>query len=167
MTETEDLVISGINNQGPFNEMLFQGLLSAKSRQSLFWSHTGPTLLRTTLTVEADNRKLAERVGIDLDEIPLGAIVGIGNLLPVRRMNAAERAALTKEMRPFRAGNDRYEFTDLIRFPGPVFWNPPQGVINWLRVPFGVVQEQLEAVYDELVLAGYDLEALGLKPVPA
>lgn len=85
--------IPAFPNSFPYNELLFRGKLSAKTR-TWRWNHTGLTLLYTSTSTARD---VAEAHGLDPKSAPRSVLVGIGELVPVRELTSAEADQIEKE----------------------------------------------------------------------
>lgn len=144
--------IPALPNIFPFNELLLGkgGLkLSAKTREWK-WDHTGPVLLYTSKGRIA--WEIADAHKLDPSNFQLGAIVGIGWLLPVRPNTADEAFQIETEFGngqlpdEWSAAYFRYEFINLRTFKNPVVWTPPKGAIRTFRVPISVVAKELKKI---------------------
>ncbi len=140
--------IPAFPNSFPYNELLFRGKLSAKTR-TWRWNHTGLTLLYTSTSTARD---VAEAHGLDPKSAPRSVLVGIGELVPVRELTSAEADQIEKEFANGRpdifigAGRYRYEFKNLKRFKKPVPFKPPQGAVRLFNVPVFLVAKALKEV---------------------
>jgi len=130
-------------NRYPYNELLFSGKLSAKTR-SWAWKHTGLTLLYTSTKSDDDVADIYDLP----EEFESGVIVGCGILLPVRENSTEELAQLEEE---FHSPDtwiypqwQRYEFKDLKKFKNPVKFKPPKGAVSVFNIPHDLVREELE-----------------------
>lgn len=133
------LTIPALPNHYPYNDLLLDGKLSAKTREWR-WSHYGATLLYTS-TGTAHDICAAHGLTNAARTAPRGVLVGVGILVPVRLNTDRERSRIAREFyngkrRPFgiTAGPYRYEFKRLRRFTKPIPFKPPQGSVRVLRV---------------------------------
>lgn len=133
--------IKCIPNRYPYNELLLNGKLSAKTR-TWRWSHSGLVLLYTS--------KRSDKSVVDFYGLPVnhqdGVIVGYGYLKPVRLNTKKEYKQLYKQ---FGSGDIypalcRYEFENLIRFKKPILFKPPWGAVSVFNVPFDLVKHELK-----------------------
>lgn len=90
MSKNQD-TIPGWPNHFPYNDLLLDGKLFAKSR-SRRWNHRGTVLLYTSTRVA---KEVAFSHHIDPKTSPKGHIVGVGNLVDVRELTAEEGVKLT------------------------------------------------------------------------
>lgn len=154
--QLEDLLYGGSKltapgwiNWPPFNTLLLNRFVSAKTRddRNPWRSHTGATLLVTTQARKWTDKgeQLAAHYGLNKDQVPTEAIVGYGELLPVRENTSGEIEQIEKEFAYlFGAGKWRYAFVNLIPFRDPVPYTIPSGSIRVTRVPLNKrIREQL------------------------
>lgn len=143
--------ISALPNSFPYNELLLRGKLSAKTR-TWKWKHTGLTLLYTSTSTAND---VVEAYGFDSKLAKRGVLVGVGELLPVRRNTLKEICQIQGEFfnDPEKEEWDfwveipyRYEFKNLRRFKAPILFKPPRGAIRTFRVPIKVVSKSLKEI---------------------
>jgi len=140
--------IPAFPNSFPYNELLLRGKLSAKTR-SWRWGHMGLTLLYTSTSTARD---VARAHGLNPKDAPRGILVGVGNLLPVRKTTRAEARQIEREFANGKknigvyAGYWRYEFKNLKRFKRPVPFKPPRGAIRMFNVPVSVVARALKEI---------------------
>lgn len=138
----------------PFNELLLgkgKMRLSAKTREWK-WNYAGPVLLYTSKCRIA--REVANAHKLNPADFTLGAIAGIGWLLPVRLNSIPEMTKIELEFgngKPmphsnWRAGHWRYEFGDLKGFGHPVSFKPPRGAVRTFRVPVSAVADALKKI---------------------
>lgn len=144
--------IPALPNIFPFNELLLGkgGVkLSAKTREWK-WSHVGPVLLYTSKCRIA--WEVADAHKLDPKNFQLGALVGIGWLLPVRPNTADEVFQIETEFGngqlpdEWGAAYFRYEFANLRTFKNPVLWTPPKGAVRTFRVPISVIAKELKKI---------------------
>lgn len=141
--------IPALPNHFPYNELLLNGKLSAKTR-TWRWKHTGLTLLYTSTSTAWD---VVGAHGLE-DEVhttPRMVLVGVGELLPVRELTEDERDQIDREFGNgdyigTGAADYRYEFKNLKRFVEPVPFKPPHGAVRTYNVPLRIVAEALEEV---------------------
>lgn len=135
-------------NSFPYNELLLQGKLSAKTR-TWRWRHAGLTLLYTSTSTA---HEVAKAHGIDPKDSPRGVLVGIGELVPVRELTDEEAQQIEEEFANgspdvhIGAGPYRYEFGNLRRFRSPVPFKPPRGAVRTFNVPLSVVAKALKEI---------------------
>ena|SRR3989344_1680481 len=140
--------IPAFPNSFPYNELLLQGKLSAKTR-TWRWRHTGLTLLYTSTSTARD---VAEAHGLNPKDTPRGVLVGVGELVTVRELTDAEADQIEREFDnntgtvSIGAGAWRYEFKNLKRFKKPVPFKPPQGAVRLFNVPVSVVAKALKEI---------------------
>ena len=143
--------IPAFPNSFPYNELLLSGKLSAKTR-TWRWGHTGLTLLYTSTSTAYD---VAHEHELDPKDALRGVLVGVGELVPVRRLTSKEHRQIIDEFynHQFAARleyprNDlyRYEFKNLKRFTNPVLFKPPQGAVRLFNVPVSIVAKALKEV---------------------
>jgi len=140
--------IPAFPNSFPYNELLLQGKLSAKTR-TWRWGHTGLTLLYTSTSTARD---VARAHGLDPKGALRGVLVGVGELVPVRELTDKEAEQIEREFDNSTgtvgvgAGGWRYEFRNLKRFKKPVPFKPPQGAVRLFNVPVSVVAGALKQV---------------------
>ena len=133
-------------NQFPWNELLFRGEVSAKTR-SWTWGHIGWTLLYTSKSRVV--RPVMDAYGLEVDDT-LGCLVGVGWLKSVRRNTTKERAQLESQYSNgggyigIIAGLYRFEFAPLHRFTKPIPFVAPRGAARIFTVPYPVVAKELE-----------------------
>jgi hypothetical protein len=146
--QTNIKTIPAFPNSFPYNELLFTGKLSAKTRMWR-WSHTGLTLLYTSTSTATD---VARAYGLDPKSATRGVLVGVGELLPVRELTDAEAERIEKEFANgdpdvfVGAGTYRYEFKNLKRFNKPVPFKPPRGAVKLFNVPVSVVAKAMKEI---------------------
>jgi hypothetical protein len=152
-------------NVFPYNEMLFQGILKLNGRgvktRSWSWGYRGLILFYTSLC--RYHRIPAEAYGLNPTDFPRGAIVGVGNLVNVRKLTKREKFRLLLQFNnatpkeaeefgqftgpayvgPFDIG---FFFKGLKRFKRPVPFTPKKGAIRTFRVPISVVAKALKEV---------------------
>lgn len=145
----KEKTIPAFPNSFPYNELLFSGKLSAKTR-NWRWKHSGLTLLYTSTSTA---QSVAEVHGLDPKKSPRGILVGIGELVPVREMTDAEIVQVEREfdnggstVTGVYAGIYRYEFRNLKRFKEPVPFKPPRGAVRLFNVPVSVVTKALKEI---------------------
>lgn len=141
------LFIAALPNLFPYNNLLFDGLLVAKTR-SWKWSHTGLTLLYTS---SGKVRSVMSAYGYEAEEHAkeFGALAGFGYLQPVRENTNQEIREIEKVLNKGKsynhiyAGRFRYEFKNLQQFttPIPYVWKP--GNPRTAKVPASLVVKQL------------------------
>ncbi|MBI2035751.1 MAG: hypothetical protein HYT12_03680 [Candidatus Liptonbacteria bacterium] len=140
--------IPAFPNSFPYNELLLSGKLSAKTR-TWRWGHTGLTLLYTSTSTA---REVASAHGLNPKGTPRGVLVGVGELVPVRKLTYAEAKRIEREFDnntgtvSIGAGAWRYKFKNLKRFKKPVPFKPPQGAVRLFNVPVTVVARALKEV---------------------
>lgn len=136
-------------NQFPYYELLFRGLLSAKSR-TWKWSHTGWTLFYTSKSrVVTPVIRAYGDLNLKDSMDTLGCLVGIGWLLPVRLNTLREVARLEKEFNnggpvEIVAGEFRYEFKPFYVFGEPIPFSAPRGAVTTFKVPARLVSRELK-----------------------
>jgi hypothetical protein len=132
----------------PYNELLFTGRLSAKTR-NWRWTHTGPTLLYTSMGTARD---VARVHNLDPKSAPRGVLVGVGDLVQVRGCTGKEAEQIEREFCNntgtvyVYAGPYLYKFNSLKRFKHPVSFKPPQGAVRLFHVPLSIVREALDEI---------------------
>lgn len=138
-------------NVYPYNELLFSGRLSAKTR-TWRWHHTGLTLLYTSRRTE-DSVVCAHGLEKNAKEAPRMVLVGVGELQPVRELTGKESKQIYKEFRNGKktswgpgAEGYRYEFKNLKRFKRPVPFKPPRGAVRTFNVPIKIVARALKDI---------------------
>lgn len=151
--------LPGFPNAFPYNELLFDGKLMAKTR-SWAWKHRGLVLLYTSTST---SRVTAKAYGLDSKKYPRCVIVGVGELTDVRKLTREEEDKLfcqfnnaTPEeadefgsfagpsyVAPLEFG---YFFKNLQRFKEPVPFKPPKGAVSVFRVPITVVKKALQEI---------------------
>lgn len=141
--------IPALPNSFPYNELLFSGKLSAKTR-NWRWSHAGLTLLYTSTSTA---REVAAAHGLNPKGTPRGVLVGVGELVPVRELTDVEARRIEKEFDnntglvvSIGAGTYRYKFKNLKRFKNPVRFKPPCGAVRTFKVPVSLVRKALKEV---------------------
>jgi len=161
--EVEVTTIPVFPNFFPYNELLFDEKLIAKSR-NWEWKHRGPTLLYTSTRTEGC---VARAYGFDPGSYPRKVIVGVGNLVDVRPFTGRELRRIFKQFNPDASReeitdytkygilwtNERitpgfygYFFENLRRFEIPVPYNPPKGAVRTFRAPKVLVMRALREV---------------------
>lgn len=153
---SDDITIPAFPNRYPYNELLLDGDLDAKTR-TWHWKHRGLTLLYTS---SRSDHEVAFAHGLDPRDFAKGVIVGCGDLVEVRDLTDRERARLFMQFnniksksvarRLMRTGGNciwplpvGFFFDDLQRFEKPVPFSPPRGAVRTFRVSIGLVEEQL------------------------
>lgn len=134
-------------NWFPYNDLLLDGKLIAKSR-SWTWKHRGLTLLYTSSRVA---RSVAAAHGMDPKKYPRKAIVGVGDLIEVRPLNAREWRTLSRQFNNSWAPDRQfveplpigYFFENLRRFETPVPYSWPQGPVLPITIPAALVAGEL------------------------
>lgn len=141
--------IPALPNSYPYNELLLNGKLSAKTR-TWRWSHTGLTLLYTSTSTAWD---VVGAHGLEdkVHTTPRMVLVGVGHLVPVRELTEDERDQIDREFGNgdyigIGAADYRYEFKDLRRFEKPVSFKPPKGAVRTFKVPVRVVADALKKI---------------------
>lgn len=156
--------IPAFPNAFPYNELLLDGKLIAKTR-SWVWAHRGLTLLYTSTRVHGSVARAHE---MDSKAYPKKAIVGVGNLVDVRPLTKREMRKLYSQFNNvpnLRKVSDRalrrtgifvhdyvsplpigFFFTDLKRFDEPVSFDWPTGPVKPIGVPVSKVAAALKAV---------------------
>ena len=174
-TAAKTLTIPAFPNWFPFNEMLLDGILKlgdygVKSRK-LPWSHRGLTLLYSSGRVANTS---AQAHSYNPKTSPRGVILGVGELVDVRKLTDAEfrkmtgqfnnmsvrtaarfvRAATARGVWPVDSeGNPMvlpfplgYFFRNLKRFKTPVPFAWPSGAVRTTKIPVSHVADALKAV---------------------
>jgi hypothetical protein len=142
--------LSTFNNQFPYYELMFRGLLSAKTRENWMWRHTGWTLFYTSKSrIAVPAVQLYSELNLKEKMDTLGCLVGIGWLLPVTQNTEKQMRQLEKEFNnggPIMIwpGYLRYEFKPFYRFMEPIPHAAPRGAVNTFKVPVSVVAKELE-----------------------
>lgn len=161
---TFEATIPAFSNAFPYNELLLDGKLIAKTR-SWDWKHRGLTLLYTSTSTHSEVVRAHE---MDPKLYPRKALVGVGNLVDVRPLTKREKRKLfsqfnnvpnrravsnrTLRKRGFWMSSDVHPlpigffFTDLKRFVEPVPFDWPVGPIRPIGVPISHVAAALKAV---------------------
>lgn len=150
-TKIKKLTIPVLPNRYPYNELLFSGKLSAKTR-TWKWNHTGLTLLYTS--------KRKDNEIVNLHNLPenheSGLIVGYGYLKPVRFNSDEELEQINYEFgngslpKTIYAAWYRYEFENLVKFSDPIPFKPPKGAVSVFRIPIEMVIDyipELQKIY--------------------
>jgi len=141
------ITLPGFPNHYPFNDLLLDGKLIAKTR-TRNRKYRGPMLLHTATRAA---KGVARVHGYDLKDHPKGMIVGVGVLSDVHELNDDEWRTLFCQFNnvsyakgrkmalsgkwicePFYIG---YFFTHLRRFSKPIPFKPPRGAVSAFSVP--------------------------------
>jgi len=146
--------ISAFPNQFPYYELLFRGNLSAKTR-TWKWGHEGWTLFYTSKSRVVTSVVRAYGLSVSDFKDTLGALVGIGWLLPVRLNTFREKVQLNREFNnggfvEIFAGYYRYEFKPFYRFTEPIPFAAPRGAVTTFKVPVEVVAAELKRLKIDL-----------------
>lgn len=114
--------LRAVSIRQPYAELILRG---DKTEEYRTWrvSH-GPLLIHASRTVTADEREEAEEAGIDLSQVPTGALIG---LVHVNEIEGEE-------------GDYAWQLARPIRFSKPV---PYQGAASIMRVSMDVVRGSL------------------------
>lgn len=143
--------IYALPNRLPYNKLLFDHKLSAKTREWK-WKHTGLTLLYTSTRTVSPVMQAHGLKKKDYKHL-LGTIEGVGFLQPVRPCSRREVMRIEREFGNGRttlpyieAGFYLYKFKDLQRFTEPISFKPPSGAVKVIRVPKIVVAEALQNI---------------------
>jgi hypothetical protein len=128
-------------SQSQHNELLLDGKLElgeygVKSYR-LPWDHRGPTLLWSFERVTKPSAKAYSR---DYRTSPRNVIIGVGNLVDVRKLTKAEMQLISQQ-HPLG-----YFFTNLKRFVEPVPFTRPLGTVHYTDVPISLVADALKTV---------------------
>lgn len=145
-----DFLIPAFPNQFPYYELLFQGKLSAKTR-TWAWKHTGWTLFYTSKSRIVTHVVDAYHMDVKDYKNDIGALVGIGYLLPVRPNTNKEIRRLEREFnnggpKVIHAGWARYEFKPWYKFIKPIPYTSPKGAVTTFKVHYDVVVEALSGL---------------------
>ncbi len=163
---SDRITVPAFPNMYPYNELLLDGRLSAKTR-SWRWKHRGLTLLYTSSRAE---HEVAFAYGLEVRGFAKGVIVGCGDLVDVRELTKGERIDLFRQFNNFRSRSEArrkidgmgnfiwplpigFFFDGLTRFGTPVPFKPPQGAVRTFRVPLDLVEGQLRK-------SGHDIKQL-------
>lgn len=141
-------LLSAFPNQFPYYELLFQGLLSAKTR-TWKWNHIGWTLFYTSRSRIVTSVVKAHNLDPKEFKNTMGCLVGIGYLLPVRANTQKEIRQIEREFngrgpKEVYAGWARYEFKPFYRFDKPIPFMPPRGAVTTFKVPVSLVARELK-----------------------
>jgi hypothetical protein len=148
--------IPAFPNAFPYNELLLDGKLIAKTR-GWVWAHRGLTLLYTSTKV---HRAAADAHGLDPKDYEQKVIVGCGELVDSRALTEAEKKELFRQFNNLRFGWTEKDlphrwieplpigffFKNLKRFKKPVQFNWPSGPVKPIGVPVSKVAAALKAV---------------------
>lgn len=171
----DHMTIPAFPNAFPYNELLLDGKLIAKTRNWV-WRHRGLTLLYTSTKVE---RLCADAYGLDPKTYPKKVLVGVGELVDSRvldknetltllgQFNNLEPGQVRKRFRVGRLSRDFPEyscwqadgfdgryiepfpigffFRNLTRFKTPVPFDWPPGPVKPIGVPVSKVAAALKA----------------------
>ncbi|MEA3249888.1 MAG: hypothetical protein U9Q03_06090 [Patescibacteria group bacterium] len=154
---SDELTVPAFPNRYPYNELLLDGKLLAKTR-IWRWKHRGLTLLYTSS--RADHEVVLAH-GLELTGFTKGIIVGCADLVDVRELTMGERVELFRAFNNIKSksvarrrmrtdGNSIWPFPigfffeDLCRFDEPIPFKPPRGAMRTFRVPIELVAEQLQ-----------------------
>lgn len=149
------VTIPAFPNAFPYNELLLDGKLIAKTR-NWEWKHRGLTLLYTSTKVHVE---VVRAHRIDARAFPRKVIVGVGNLVDVRPLTRREWDKLYKQfnnVKRGRSGGDGFGdvypmrigffFEDLKRFEEPLRFDWPSGPVKPIGIPVARVAVALKAV---------------------
>lgn len=158
--------IPAFPNAFPYNELLLDGKLIAKTRDWV-WAHRGLTLLYTSTRVHGSIARIHE---MNPKDYPKKALVGVGNLIDVRPLTKRESRKLYSQfnnLRNFRGVSGRvlarkgifvhdyvsplsigffFEEGSLKRFKEPVPFDWPTGPVKPIGIPISKVAAALRAV---------------------
>jgi hypothetical protein len=137
-------------NKFPWNELLFRGDLTAKTR-NWYWKHVGWTLLYTSKSRMVYQAYSSYKLDPEKFKQTFGTIVGIGYLLPVRENTEEEKEILEYQFVNGRnwidkveAGIFRYEFDPVYRFVKPIPFTFPKGAVRTTYAPISLVELQIK-----------------------
>jgi len=159
-----EATIPAFPNVFPYNELLLDGKLIAKTR-SWVWKHRGLTLLYTSSSSHGDVARAHE---MNPRLYPRKALVGVGNLVDVRPLTKREKRKLFSQFNNvpnrravsnralqkhgFWESSDVYPlpigffFENLRRFKEPVSFDWPSGPVKPIGIPISTVAAALKAV---------------------
>lgn len=142
-------LLPALPNHFPFNKLLIDGKLSAKTRDWK-WNYNGFVLLYTSSRA---NNDVIRAHNIDPATHEKCKLVGIGKLLPVRENTKTEKKLIEKEFGNgkkinVRAGQFRYQFEWVEKFSRPIEWTPPKGAVSIFYVPINAISNELHNILE-------------------
>ncbi|MEW6617036.1 MAG: hypothetical protein AB1333_01295 [Patescibacteria group bacterium] len=142
-------LLPALPNHFPFNKLLLEGKLSAKTRDWK-WNYDGFVLLYTS---SRTNNDVIRAHNINPATHEKCTLVGIGKLLPVRENTKIEKKLIEKQFGNGKkinvcAGQFRYEFEWLEKFSRPIEWIPPKGAVSVFYVPANAISNELHNVLE-------------------
>lgn len=139
------------------NEKLRVGNFLVKTKPAGFrWNYRGLVYLRESQKIQAYCRIVAERHGLDYDQLPRDAIVGTGNLVDVRPLTRREKEELVCcynnvtrsseiDWEPYCVPLPIGLFFDRVTvFKQPWQYTSPPGAVNQFRIPLKDIPKSLQ-----------------------
>lgn len=117
--------IRAVSIRQPYVELILRGV---KDREYRSWSTTpGPTLLHASRTITGNERAAGQESGIDLEELPTGALVGVVDIVGVEGVEGDYAWVLARPR----------------RFATPIPW---KGAAAIMRVDMAAVRSALQGL---------------------